>query len=84
VQVGSERGYLVGPYTGSIGEQTATLAWPTPNGAWATLYGYGAVVEQLPEIAAAITWVDADTWATTYNADITTPARDRVGRTFGR
>lgn len=68
VQVGDERGYLIDSDANNDGQETASLAWPTPNGSWATLYGYGTVAEQLPEIAATITWVDADTWTTTYNS----------------
>lgn len=73
VQIGSERGYLIEPHTGVGGYEQASLAWPTPNGSWATLYGCGAIARQLPQIASQVTWVDRNTWVNTYDASSTEP-----------
>jgi len=61
----------VEPHTGVDGYENASIPWPTPNGSWATLYGYGASARQLPQIASQVTWVDLETWVNTYDASPT-------------
>lgn len=68
VPVGDATGWLSGPQLRPDGQYSAGLYWPTPNGQWAHLYGYGELADQLPEIANEVTWVDFDTFVATYGA----------------